>query len=431
MNNPLLRKIASSALAVLLLIYVGYQVYYSKNRNFQTETASYFTASESVQTSGIAVRKEALLQSKVSGVVDYALETGDKINKGGVVAYVYSSEKQAAAHRQTETIDGEIARLQSLQSPGNTLAASPDFLNEKINLGVSGILGEAAGGDFSGTEDSKENLLYLINERQVIAGKVTDFKARIAELQASKKEFAAQAGSVQGTVASPAAGYFILDTETPVASEYYDKVLQLSTKQVSALKAQKKSSAEGCLGKICADYNWYFVCTVSAENAAAFRQLGGNTFVSVNFPFISKTTVPAEVAAVNQDEKNGEAVVVLKCNYMDEELATIQNETAQIILQENSGIRVSRKAIHFAEVTQKTKDDSGQIHTVKKEIRVVYVLHGNEIRFAQVFPKYSTDSYVVCDPKPSKEDLLTSETVKLNDEVVVEGTDLYDGKVVQ
>ncbi|QNK40899.1 HlyD family efflux transporter periplasmic adaptor subunit [Caproicibacter fermentans] len=82
MNSPLLRRLAASAIALLLLLYVGYQVYKSHYTGIQTETASYFTASDSVQVNGIAVRDEVPLKSS-GGVIDYVLSSGDKVAKGG------------------------------------------------------------------------------------------------------------------------------------------------------------------------------------------------------------------------------------------------------------------------------------------------------------------------------------------------------------
>ena len=41
MNNPLIRKIGATAIAVLLLVYVGYQIYLSQYTGLKTETATY------------------------------------------------------------------------------------------------------------------------------------------------------------------------------------------------------------------------------------------------------------------------------------------------------------------------------------------------------------------------------------------------------
>lgn len=51
-SNTLFRKISSIAVAILLLIYVGYQIYRSQYTGFKTETAMYADLSASIDTTG-------------------------------------------------------------------------------------------------------------------------------------------------------------------------------------------------------------------------------------------------------------------------------------------------------------------------------------------------------------------------------------------
>lgn len=57
------------------------------------------------------------------------------------------------------------------------------------------------------------------------------------------------------------------------------------------------------------------------------------------------------------------------------------------------------------------------------------MLHGSEVRFKQISILYADDDYVICDRADSK-DLVDGTTVELYDQVILEGDDLYDGKVV-
>ncbi|WP_326974507.1 HlyD family efflux transporter periplasmic adaptor subunit [Caproicibacter sp. BJN0012] len=430
MNNPLLRRIAASAIAFLLLFYVGYQIYRSHHTGIQTETAAYFTASDSVMVSGIAVRDEALLKGGDGGVIDYVLSAGDKVAKGGTVAEIYSSAQQVAARHEMETVNSEINQLEALQSPGDTYAASPDSLDEQIHRQISEMAGQTVAGSFLSLTQSREDLQYLLNERQIITGKVTDFSSRLKNLQAKLDELKKQAGAALGKIVSPASGYFISSTDGLETAIDFTKVQGLTCDQIqTALGA--KAAAGGSPGKISKDYEWYFVFNVSSGQATGFRQLADGGTVSLQFPFVSNLTVPASVAAVNQSGSDSPAAVILECNYMNSELADIRKETAQVVVHQYTGIRISQKSLHFETVSKTTKDEKGKAKTVKKEVSGVYILHGNQISFRQVVPLYSTDDYVICDPNPSSDGLMTDETLKLHDEVVVEGTDLYDGKVVQ
>ena len=429
MNSRLLRKLASAVLAILLLVYVGYQIYNMHHTKILTETAENFTASETVQAEGIAVRAEVPVKADANGVIDYVLNTGDKVDKGGTVALVYANEQQAGACRELETVDGEIQKLQNLQTPGNTYAASPDTVNSLISRQLSGLLSKTVDGDFYGLSQQREDLLYLVNERQVVTGQISSFGERIKALQARKNTLTAQAGSAKASILSPASGYFIQSSEN-VSTLDYNGVLSLTSAQIRSTEKASAVPMSGSVGKICTDYNWYFACVVPASKAAAFRSLTSGGTVTVGFPFVSNGTAPATVAAVNQTSENSEAAVILECDYMNSALASLGRETAQIVVQEYGGIRVSRNTVHFQTVSKDVKGADGKTTVQRKEVMGVYVVNGSMLQFRQIVPEYSTDAYVICDPSPPKGDLMTSDTVKLHDEVVVEGTDLYDGKVI-
>ena len=69
---------------------------------------------------------------------------------------------------------------------------------------------------------------------------------------------------------------------------------------------------------------------------------------------------------------------------------------------------------------------------VKQEVMVqgVYVLYGSELVFKEIVPLSTYSTFVLCDPNPEEDATFNGETIKLYDEVVVGGTDLYDGKIV-
>ena len=74
MNNPLLRKIATAVLAILVLIFIGYHIFAAKDGSLTTEIASYVDeddpgTAETIQSEGIVVRKETLVQKTADGVL--------------------------------------------------------------------------------------------------------------------------------------------------------------------------------------------------------------------------------------------------------------------------------------------------------------------------------------------------------------------------
>lgn len=96
---------------------------------------------------------------------------------------------------------------------------------------------------------------------------------------------------------------------------------------------------------------------------------------------------------------------------------------------------VNEKALRFEDVEYTTTDEDGSpVTKVKENVKGVYVQYAGRLRFVQVFTEKEVNGYAVCRTNltdAERESMVTSQTVQLYDEVVVSGTDLYDGKVVQ
>ena len=430
MKDGALKRLVSGVLALLLLSYVGYQVYRSKHTEVRTETAEKYTASDLVQTTVVVLREETLLQTNTSGVADYVISSGEKVCKGEVIAKIYASDTQITAQHEDEA-DSAISQLEELQEPGNTYSLQVPAINEQIISQMETIFGSLRSGEFSEAFSGKNKLLYLLNQKQIAAGQTVDFSAQIAALKTQREAAAAKTASPVGTVESPSSGYFIQKTDGMEGVYDITNIASISCDDVRTLLNDPVSSVSDAVGKIATDFNWYLVCIVPNDQLTGFRQLDSDETVSVSFPFVTGVSVPATVEAINQSGKNSEAAVVLHCKELNSALSAIRRETANISVNEYTGLRVSQKAIHYETLEKTVTDDSGNKTTVQQEVEGVYVLHGSQINFRQIVPLFSTESYVVCDMNPDEDSLLTDSTVELYDEVVVEGTDLYDGKVVR
>ncbi len=432
MNSPLIRRLAAFCVAFLLLFYIGYQVYNANYTSVKTEVAVYVQAddpgtAEVVQATGTAVRKESVIQQQTNGVVTYVVEDGGKVSKGGTIAELYATEQDAAAQQQIETLNLQISQLQKLSSPGSTYAVDQDSLTKQISQKLIALLQTSASGEYDALDEPREDLLYVLNERQIVTNKVSDFNDRINSLTQQRDALTANR-QVLGTVTAPSAGTFISEVDGYESVFDYDSILTITPEHYQQKLETQVSPPADAVGKICGEFKWYFVCVVSAQDALKFIE--GNA-VSLSFPFATSDSVTAVVRAVNQESIESQAAVVLECSTMNEELARLRTETCAVSVTEYSGIRVSQKAVHFAEVTRTVENEDGEETTETREVKGVYVMHGSEIVFRQIVPLYSTSTYVICDPNPDPEELMTSETVQLYDEIVVEGTDLYDGKVVK
>lgn len=430
MNSTIARRLISLFIALLLLSYIGYQIYKANYSQVRTETAVFATLSDSVQAQGVAVRKETLLTHSGNGIMTYEVEDGGRMSKGGVVASVYSSAEAAAAEQKSKQLKQELEQLTQLNKPDSVQMINPENLDQQVHLHLYDMLMNQNEGNRTGVTEQKQEVLSLINQWQIVTGKVDNFDARIQSLNSQISSLSSVSGSKTGTITTPVAGYFIGAADGYENTYSYEEILSIS---VEDLKKEQtpQSVPSNVIGKMCENFDWYIACVVDSETAPKLKE--GNR-LTVSMPFATTMEIPAQIVAVNQTDKEAEAAVVLKCNYMDASIANVRKETIQLNIETYEGVRVSQKAVHFETITKTVTDEEGNETQVTREVRGVYVLHGNEIKFVEIIPIFSSTNYVVCkvdlDEQEAK-DLMTDSTIALYDEVVIEGTDLYDGKIVQ
>ncbi|MBQ1616940.1 MAG: hypothetical protein II086_06745, partial [Ruminococcus sp.] len=137
-------------------------------------------------------------------------------------------------------------------------------------------------------------------------------------------------------------------------------------------------------GKVIGNVKWYVACEVSPDDASALNIW--DSAATVLFSEASSEPIPAEIYRINQASKDSNAVVILRCDYMEDGLLEARQEPIEIGMGKYTGLRVSKRAIH--------------------------------------------DDYVICDTNPAEGILFNGETISLYDKVIVKGDDLYDGKVI-
>ena len=115
-----------------------------------------------------------------------------------------------------------------------------------------------------------------------------------------------------------------------------------------------------------------------------------------------------KIESVNVTEGSDILTVVLRSNIMNEEIAALRIEPVKIRINSVEGIAVDRMALR----------------TVDGE-KGVYVKEGNLVNFKKVNIIYSDSNIVLSKAQP-----LDNSYLAVYDEMILEGTDLYDGKLL-
>ena len=162
---------------------------------------------------------------------------------------------------------------------------------------------------------------------------------------------------------------------------------------------------KNAIGKIVSDYEWYIVTKISINDSLNYKV--GDT-VKISTTIKTAPTLTAKVNNINVSDSGENAVIIFSCSQMSSEIAQIRTAPMTIIKTEYNGLRVSKRALRVSD--SKTG---------------VYVVSGMQIKFVPVTVTYSNENYIIC-----KQENSNSNVLRLYDEVVVKGRNLYDGKII-
>lgn len=430
MNSKRIQKFAAVLVAVLLMIYIGYQIYLAGHKGIVTELAMYGSVSDTVQVQGFVVRKEQVVNVNYSGVLSYRIEDGERVAQGGVIAEVYSDESDASASSRIEQLNREIRVLEELSRPTDIFSVTPDMVSTQIYLTVNDLLTESRGGNFNRMASLKEDLLLQLNRKQLIVGQEStdEYAQRIAELIRDRDDLAAASKAAVNHITADASGYFISSTDGLEDAFEFESVTDITPEQVKDLL--EKESREGpALGKICSDFNWYMVCVIPEKDLWRFEEAES---VELNIPLTGAKSIPAQIVSQNRDPETGDTAMVFQCSYMDAGIAQVRSAEIEVCVRTYSGVLVRESALRFCDVPYTERDENGnEVEKIAHNVKGVYVANGPQLWFVQVFSERSVNGYAICKTVLSKEEsalLVTDNTIRLYDNVVVEGTNLYDGK---
>ena len=412
--------------AVLVIVYVGVQIYKSTYSGVQTETVIFDTMTDDVETTGLAVRDEIVV-NKANGwtAVKYPYADGTKVKKNALIAQFYGKESDVSVQEQIDVLEEEIALLEQLNELKESSNLQPEDVDQSLNAQLVELLSQNLENDLLSLKSMREMYLYLVSERQLIVGSIENFDERLAELRAQRDKLKNSYQQATSSIWASASGYFLRSTDGMEKAIDYDTVSKLTLAEFEDLLGQETQGANTDVGRLVLSQEWYLLCQVSADDAL---RLAVSDKVTIRIPLVSTGKMIARVVAINQPDKLSDALLVLACDQVDASIFSFRKAAVRMSFEEYTGLRVNKSAIHFKECVVKTKDKDGNEIEETKNVEGVYIVYGNRIYFREIVPIFTSGDYVICEENPSNS--LTGNVLKLYDEVVVSGRNLEDGKYI-
>ncbi|MBQ7637976.1 MAG: hypothetical protein IJS90_03645 [Clostridia bacterium] len=406
-RSPVIKGILIFAAVALIAAFSIYHIrmYTAGAKNtLKTQTAVSRTITKSIQAKGMVIREESVLSyAGLTGTVVPRVSNGHKVSSGDTVAEIFTSPGTAEKLMELDKLDAEIEYYEYIDALGSgAILPGKDAYNQNISRSLFDLLACIGKNDLAHLDDAVMDLSMNATKKQIALGKTVAVDSTLATLY-NRRESLSSSISSGAAISADRAGYYVSKADGYEDLTDYGGVLQITPEDVERLLSESPKTVSNNVGKLITQFNWYIVCVVDRADSENV-DLGSR--VNVSIAGFSEETVRMTLAAKNEgpDDK---VAMVLSCNLMDSEIASLRLENIKICLEEYSGYAVDKKALR----------------TVDGETGV-YIKLGNLVRFRKVKIVYSDDNIVLAEANGE------SGYLRLYDEIITEGTDLYDRKII-
>lgn len=402
------------------IAYFGVYAYHVLFSGYETASLYSYTAEDTIEATGYMVRAEEPLEG-ASALQEVAVAEGETVAVNDTLAVIYGTQEALARHMEIKEIEARLASLQYILShsvDGSDSAA----LNGEIIDTIVNIRAVTASGDLTQLGDNTAQLRTLMFRRDYTYNGSSALTEEISALVNQVEAMAAENRSYTSTIAAPLSGTFssMVDGYEKVLTP--ENIKDLTPDQLDKLLDQKAQVEEDTyLGKLITSATWYFAAELDEESA---QRLKIGSTVTLRFNSMART-VDMEVESVSKPNDEGVVCVVFSSDKYLAETTLLRNQTVDIIFGTVTGYRVEKSAVHV-------ENESGDIG--------VYRIRGAQAAWTSIEILWEEDDYYLIRQLPkydeegnqvAQSELEEAQELRGGTEIIIKGTNLYDGKVIQ
>lgn len=409
-------KLILGVTGAVLLVFLIYQLYAVFYNPVTTEIVTAADAVDGIKITGIIIRNEEIIKSDTSAAMHFEINDNERVAAGGVIANLYGSSAQSVAAAELKNIDKEINNIEQIHKYNDLNAVDIGTLNAKIYDEFNIIASITATGKFSSLQSNKEEMLALMNRRKLATGQEVDFSAQLSALKTKRDALLSRVGQPIGVLKTEKSGYFVSATDGYENILAPDKLDSITPEFLDDMKPENAGD-DKTVGKLVSDYTMYIAASVSINDSLSFKV--GDKLV-INTSLKSNPELDVEVHDINVSHASDRAVIIFSCQEMSGELSSMRTDTMTVVKKKYSGLKVGSKALRVSTQTVTNADGTQS----EKTVTGVYIVNGVTAEFVPVNIIYTYDNYALC------EIISEDGNLRLYDEVIVKGKNIYEGKII-
>ena len=407
-NKPhKLRRIIYIVLAVIVFLYLAAAIFVSLRNNITTAYALNGSISESFRTSGYVLREQEVINAPKDGFFECIVSEGDRVKKGQVVAYMFDTQPDPSLMEQLRKTH-MLLRSKSGELDSNVYldegSGSKAIVSEKVR-NMSDVRTER---NLKTVRQEKSELNLMLSRKSESGEANTKTAEQLNQELNSLKQ---QAGGCVEIVA-PVGGIFssgIDNMEDKLTMDSIDSILPSFITELDRIDiAFSDTVAYGQpLCKIVNNYKWAYAAVVDEKKIEGLKE---GSSVNLSFYDLANDSVKGTISHISDSESGKKAIVVSTNRYVDG-IYSSSRANAEVILIKVDGIRLPVSCLH-----------------VQDGVTGVYVVRLDTAKFVSVNVKYKNEDWAVVS---AVDNINSSNKLQIYDEVIVEGKNISDGKVVR
>lgn len=407
--------------AAVIALYLGYYIYSALNEPYQTAQVYSYTANDSVTAEGLVVR-EALVLPAQSGILELTRAEGEKVGKGQQIALVYRDSQAQASQAHIEELELAIELLEEAISQSGSLESAAR-LDEDIIQSMVALRASYALGDCTRLREQVLGVKSSVLKRGYTYGDgltSADLSARLRQLREELDILTRQSARATTRISAPTPGVFSSLVDGYESLLTPETVYELTPTSLQELINSPAGEDSESMGKLITSDTWYFAANL--PQTAARRLEEGDT-ASLRFSGDLNRTVEMTVDRIGATE-GGKTLVVFSSNRYLTLTTLLRHQTAELVFESWSGLRIPKRALRLVEFTQDASGSGSASPAVTKT--GVYALVNGRTEFREVDILYEGSDYYVTRPLGSGRKIL-----RAGDAVITQGTGLTDGLLIE
>lgn len=371
----------------------------------KTEVAALYSTTDYIGFKGIYARDEKLVSYNVSGVLNYTHPDGYKVAKNSVIAEVYRNQSDLACQQQIDDLVARRTVLQDAQALVGTDSSQLESFSNQIYDKHSEMMQHLCDGDYKSVSALKSDMLNLRSKKEIVKGSETSYSEKIQEINNQISTLKAQISREPYAISIGETGYFVSTVDGYEDSLNSETVFELSKEQIEQILAADTadSNPKGVIGKLIDGYKWYMVAILDTVRMGTVFE-GAEVTLRVGY---SQQDVKASVVSLKRQE-DGSSICIFECDTFSSDFVDGRVVQVKLLMDSYDGIRIPTSAIRIVD------NKAG-----------VYIRNGIKVEFKQIKQMVSEEDYTLVENTSDLDGYIS-----LYDTVIVEGKDLYDGKII-